>query len=133
MMMIKSIKNSIWNCIKDKEVALFMIFSDEGEILWHQGREVKGRHINDGKGFCRSYCLEALKKQREIAKEDCLINLNGHCFSESALILNIKQLIICVLREALFQKTDIIALLKLSPNRFKLLHEPNGQRFLFEI
>jgi hypothetical protein len=69
-MMIKSIKNSIWNCIKDKEVALFMIFSDEGEILWHQGREVKGRHIHDGKGFCRSYCLETLKKLREIAKED---------------------------------------------------------------
>jgi DNA-binding NtrC family response regulator len=106
MMMIKSIKNSIWNCIKDKEVALFMIFSDEGEILWHQGREVKGRHIHDGKGFCRSYCLEALKKQREIAKEDCLINLNGHCFSESALILKIKQLMIFPVSKELFFYLD---------------------------
>ena len=44
--MIKSIKDSIWDCIKDKEVALFMIFSDEGEILWHQGREVRGRTIS---------------------------------------------------------------------------------------
>lgn len=38
-----------------------------------------------------------------------------------------------VLREALFQKTDIIALLRLSPNRFKLPHEPDGQRLLFEL
>lgn len=38
-----------------------------------------------------------------------------------------------VLREALFQRTDIIALLRLSPNRFKLPHEPDEQRVLFEI
>jgi len=38
-----------------------------------------------------------------------------------------------VLKEALFQKTDIIALLKLSPNRFKLPHEPDKQRLLFDI
>ena len=38
-----------------------------------------------------------------------------------------------VLREALFQRTDIIALLRLSPNRFKLPHEPDGQRVLFDI
>ena len=38
-----------------------------------------------------------------------------------------------VLKEALFQKTDIIALLKLSPNRFKLPHEPDGQMVLLEI
>jgi len=38
-----------------------------------------------------------------------------------------------VLREALFQRTDIIALLRLSPNRFKLPREPDRQRVLFEI
>jgi DNA-binding NtrC family response regulator len=91
-MLIKSIKDSIWDCIKDKEVALFMIFSDEGEIIWHQGREVRGRTISEGKGFCRSYCQEALKKRRCIAGENCMINLNGNCFSESAQFLKIKQL-----------------------------------------
>ena len=105
-MMIQSIKDSIWDCIKDKEVALFMIFSDQGEILWHQGRGVRGRNIIDGKGFCRSYCLEALKKNREIAEVDCLINLNGHCFSESALILNIKQLMIFPVSAELFFYLD---------------------------
>ena len=38
-----------------------------------------------------------------------------------------------VLREALFQRTDIIALLRLSPNRFKMPREPDRQRVLFEI
>jgi hypothetical protein len=47
-MLIKFIKDSIWDCIKDKEVALFMIFSGEGEILWHKGREVRGRNIKNG-------------------------------------------------------------------------------------
>lgn len=38
-----------------------------------------------------------------------------------------------VLSEALFQKTDIIALLKLSPNRFKMPREPDPQRVLINI
>lgn len=104
--MINSIKDSIWDCIKDKEVALFMIFSDEGEILWHQGREVKGRNIAEGKGFCRSYCLEALKKHNKIEKADCLVNLNGNCFSESALFLKIKQLLIFPVSAELFFYLD---------------------------
>lgn len=105
-MLIESFKNSIWDCIKDKEVALFMIFSDQGEILWHQGRGVRGRNIKDGKGFCRSYCLEALKKPREIEGSDCLINLNGHCFSESALFLSIKQLLVFPVSSDIFFYLD---------------------------
>ena len=31
--MMQSIKEGIWECIKEKDVALFMIFSVEGEIL----------------------------------------------------------------------------------------------------
>jgi DNA-binding NtrC family response regulator len=104
--MIQAIKNDIWDCIKDKEVALFMIFSDEGEILWHQGREVKGRNLKDGKGFCRSYCLEALKKHNKIEKADCLVNLNGNCVSESALFLKIKQLMIFPVSAELFFYLD---------------------------
>jgi hypothetical protein len=38
-----------------------------------------------------------------------------------------------VLKEALFHRTDIIVLLRLSPNHFKLPHEPDKQRVLFEI
>lgn len=38
-----------------------------------------------------------------------------------------------VIREALFHKIDIIDLLNLSPHRFKLPHEPDGQRLLFDI
>ena len=50
--------------------------------------------IAEGKGFCRSYSLEALEKHKKIEKADCLVNLNGNCFSESAQFLKIKQLLI---------------------------------------
>lgn len=38
-----------------------------------------------------------------------------------------------VIEEALFHRTDIIALLRLCSNRFKLPHEPDEQRVLLEI
>jgi transcriptional regulator of aromatic amino acid metabolism len=105
-MLIQSIKDSIWDCIKDKEVALFMIFSDQGEILWHQGRGVKAQTIGEGKGFCRSHCLEVLNMRREIAVENCLVNLNGNCFSESALYLRIKKLLVFPVSDNIFFYLD---------------------------
>ncbi len=104
--MIQTIKDGIWECIKDKEVALFMIFSNEGEILWHRGRDVRGRTIGEGKDFCRSYCLEALKKRREIGRSDCLIRLNGNGQSESAMYLRIRQLLVFPVSDELFFYLD---------------------------
>jgi DNA-binding NtrC family response regulator len=105
-MLIQSIKDSIWDCIKDKEVALFMIFSDKGEILYHRGRHVKGRTIGEGRGFCRSHCLEILNMRREIAAEDCLVSLNGNCFSKSALYLSIKKLLVFPVSDDVFFYLD---------------------------
>lgn len=104
--MIQAIKNDIWDCIKGKEVALFMIFSDQGEIFWHQGREVKGQTIGEGEGFCRSHCLEVMNMPREIAVENCLVNLNGNCFSESALYLRIKKLLVFPVSNDMFFYLD---------------------------
>jgi DNA-binding NtrC family response regulator len=105
-MLIQSVKNSIWDCIKDKEVALFMIFSDKGEILYYRRRHVKGRTIGEGRGFCCSHCLEILNMRREIAAEDCLVSLNGNCISDSAMILKIKQLLIFPVSAELFFYLD---------------------------
>ncbi len=105
-MLIQAIKDSIWQCIKNKEVSLFMIFSNEGEVLWRQGREVKGKTIRDGNGFCRSYCQEAINKRREIGKTDCLVNLNDNGFSESALLLQVKQLMVFPVSDDLFFYLD---------------------------
>jgi DNA-binding NtrC family response regulator len=105
-MMMQSIKDGIWECIRGKDVALFMIFSAEGEILWHRGRAVMGGTIAEGKGFCRSYCLEALKKRREVGKSDCLIRLNGNGQSESAMYLRIKQLLVFPVSDELFFYLD---------------------------
>jgi DNA-binding NtrC family response regulator len=105
-MMIEMLKKTIWDCIKGKEVALFMIFSDQGEILWHQGREVKGRTIGEGKGFCRSHCLDVLGMRREIDVEDCLVSLNGNCKSESARYLRIKKLLVFPVSDDIFFYLD---------------------------
>jgi transcriptional regulator with PAS, ATPase and Fis domain len=105
-MMIEMLKKTIWDCIKGKEVALFMIFSDQGEILWHQGREVKGRTIGEGKGFCWSHCLDVLGMRREIDVEDCLVSLNGNCKSESARYLRIKKLLVFPVSDDIFFYLD---------------------------
>jgi len=104
--MIETLKNMVWDCIKDKDVALFMIFSNEGEILYHRGRAVKGRTIAEGKGFCRSHCLEALKGKCGIGAESCLVNLNGNGFSESAQLLQVKQLLVFPVSADLFFYLD---------------------------
>lgn len=106
-MIIQAIKDSIWNCIKNKEVALFMIFSDEGEILFHQGRQIQGRTIGKARGFCRSYCLEALRMRREIDANECMVAINGgDDLSESALLLKIKQLLVFPVAEDIYFYLD---------------------------
>ena len=105
-MMIQAIKEEIWLLVQAKRIALFMIFSAEGEILWHRGRAVKGRTIAEGKGFCRNHCLEALKVKRGIGAESCLVNLNGNGFSESAQLLQVKQLLVFPVSADLFFYLD---------------------------
>lgn len=83
-----------------------MIFSSEGEILWHRGRPVSGRTIAGGGGFCRSYCLEALKKRRRVEDENCLVSLNGAPASESALLLQVRQLLVFPISRELFFYLD---------------------------
>ena len=46
--MLEIIKNKIWELLKDKEVSLVMIFHRDGDILWHRGREIKGKSIEKG-------------------------------------------------------------------------------------
>lgn len=105
-MMIQAIKDEIWRLVQTKKIALFMIFSADGEILWHRGRLVTGRTIAGGSGFCRSYCLEALKKVRQVKEKDCLVGLNGDPASESALLLRVRQLLVFPISSELFFYLD---------------------------
>ena len=51
--MIELIKTKVWNILKEKDVSLALIYNREGEILWHRGREIKGKHTKNGYGFSR--------------------------------------------------------------------------------
>jgi len=92
--MISTIKKAVWNCLKGKEVALFMIFTKEGEILYHRGREVEGRTLAEGHGFCRALCLEALQHCRVEYTEGCLVYRNGEGLGDTAEALRVRGVMV---------------------------------------
>jgi len=98
--MIESIKNHLWDLLKEKKVSLGMIYDNEGQILWHRGRNIKGKSIHHGEGFSRSFILEALNNERDdtgegmIKRENVLINVHGGNLSQSAQELHVKSLLI---------------------------------------
>ena len=60
--MIEMVKDKIWDLLKEKEISLAMIYDNKGKILWHKGREIVGKDVYTGNGFCKSYIEESLKK-----------------------------------------------------------------------
>lgn len=91
--MFELIKDKIWNLLKEKEISLAMIYDDKGKILWHRGREIEGKDVYTGRGFCKSYIEESLKDPGNIAIEDC-IKSDSETLSESAKVLLVKSIII---------------------------------------
>jgi len=91
--MFEVIKDKIWNLLKEKEISLAMIYDKEGKILWHKGREIQGKDVFAGYGFCKSYIKESLKIPARIDVED-YIKSNSEELSESAEALMVKSIII---------------------------------------
>jgi transcriptional regulator with PAS, ATPase and Fis domain len=91
--MFEVIKDKIWNLLKEKEISLAMIYDKEGKILWHKGREIQGKDVFSGYGFCKSYIKESLKTPARIDVED-YIKSNSEELSESAEALMVKSIII---------------------------------------
>jgi transcriptional regulator with PAS, ATPase and Fis domain len=104
--MLEIIKNKIWKLLKDKEVSLVMIFHRDGEILWHRGREIKGKSIRDGIGFCKSYIIKSMKDFKGVEKKDILVRLSVEGGSDSAEYLSIKSLLILPINEEFFVYID---------------------------
>ena len=104
--MIESIKNKIWNLLEEKEVSLAMLYNREGEILWHRGRRIRGRTINEGEGFSKSHIHKTLRDFDALEKEDVVIVSNVDEVPESALILHVKSLIIQPVNNRFFLYID---------------------------
>ena len=92
--MIESIKNKIWELLKNKEISLAIIFDREGKIHWHRGRKIRGNDVYKGEGFCKSYIADTLKDNLPIEIENTLSSSVENSLTESAILLQIKSLII---------------------------------------
>jgi transcriptional regulator with AAA-type ATPase domain len=91
--MFEIIKEKIWTLLKEKEISLAMIYDEKGKILWHRGREIEGKDVYSGRGFCKSYIQESLKDPGTIDVED-YISSDADTLSASARGLLVKSIII---------------------------------------
>lgn len=104
--MFESIKAKLWELLKEKEVSLAMLYNREGEILWHRGREIVGRTVEEGDGFSKSYIKGTLENPGTIEEENVIISSETASKSESAFVLNIKSLIIWPVSDRFFLYID---------------------------
>ncbi len=92
--MIESIKNRIWDMLKEKDVSLAMLYDKEGNILWQRGRKIKGKTIPEGEGFSKSCIEKTLSSDIPVKEEDVVISLSSEHLPHSARVLYIKSLFI---------------------------------------
>ncbi len=104
--MIESLKTKLWDLLKEKDVSLAMLYNKEGEILWHRGRNIKGKTIYDGEGFSKSYIIKSLNSKIGIEKENVAVTSTSSGFPKSAVILNVKALIIQPINNFFFLYID---------------------------
>lgn len=91
--MIETIKSQLWDLLKKKDVSLVMIYDNEGNILWHKGRRIKGKSIEDGEGFSKSFIKDTCCTTNAVVEKNLAINIYGDNLSASAKHLHIKNLI----------------------------------------
>lgn len=103
--MIEALKNKIWNILKEKEISLAMIYDQDGKILWHKGRNIIGKNVKTGSGFCKSYINQSLENHGSIDIED-YIGSNPQELSGSAEVLLVKSIIIHPIGRRLFLYVD---------------------------
>jgi len=104
--MIESIKNRLWDMLKEKKVSLAMFYDRDGKILWHRGREIIGKNINDGEGFCKSYVLDSLQSGAGINKENVTVMSTTENLSESAHRLLVRSIVIQPIAQEYFLYID---------------------------
>jgi DNA-binding NtrC family response regulator len=103
--MIESIKNKVWDILKGKEVSLAMLFDRQGRILWHRGREIKGRLVVDGQGFSKS-CVEAALKLGTAREDGVAITRTVGDLPDSARLLYVKNVMVVPAGDSLFLYVD---------------------------
>lgn len=104
--MIEEIKKKLWDLLEKKRVSLVMIYNRKGEILWHRGRKVIGKSVEDGSNFCKSFVLTTINELKKISKSNVSILHVGDGLSESAERLMIKSVLILPINQDHFLYVD---------------------------
>jgi transcriptional regulator with PAS, ATPase and Fis domain len=104
--MFEQIKSKLWDKLKEKEVSMAMLYNRDGEILWHKGREIIGKTVEEGDGFSKSYIQDAFNATKMIEKENVVVSSEVGDLSRSADILQIKSLIIQPVSDQFFLYID---------------------------
>lgn len=92
--MFESIKSKLWDFLKQKEVSLAMIYNNDGDILWHKGRDIVGANVKDGDGFPKSHIKTTLGKGDAVEEEDVVITSEPDDISRSAYVFKVKSILI---------------------------------------
>ena len=116
--MIASLKTKLWDLLKEKDVSLALLYNKKGEILWHRGRNIKGKTIEQGEGFSKSYIKKSLIDNVGIEMENVTVASSNINFPQSAYLLNVKALIIQPVGNGFFLYIDS-GTKNLSPRQIK--------------
>lgn len=92
--------------LKEKEVSLAMVYDREGRILWHKGREITGKTIQEGEGFSKSYLIKSLQNGQGIDHENVVIASSKNTLPKSAYNLLIKGILVQPIEKDLFLYID---------------------------
>jgi transcriptional regulator with PAS, ATPase and Fis domain len=104
--MIETIKSRLWDILKEKKVSLAMIYNREGEVLWHRGRRIRRKRVQEGEEFCKSYILKSMENGRAVDQDNVYITYSGDGLSESAERLRIKSILILPIDSDFFLYVD---------------------------
>ena len=104
--MLDIIKMKLWEILKEKDISLAIVYDREGRILWHKGREIIGKTIQEGEGFSKSFLIKSLQTGEGIDRENVVIASSKDTLSKSAYNLLLKGILIQPIEKDLFLYID---------------------------
>ncbi len=92
--MIRHFKEKLAAKISQKRVGLAVLFAGDGRILWHSGRPIRGKNLDDGRGFSKTLVRKALTAGQVMRGGEEMVSLHDPTFPQSATLYYVKSLLI---------------------------------------
>lgn len=104
--MISRLKGKIEQILGRKEVSLAMLVDRRGRILWHSGRAIRGKTLDDGEGFSKTALRRAMDAAAATRQDDVIVTSAADELSRSARMLCVKSLLVLPVAADLFLYID---------------------------